>query len=255
VQTCDDEFGDCDRDKLSCETALTTLRRCGACDRVCNSATQTCGTSLGMRTCMASSCPNGLADCDGDMNNGCERDTRPPSLGGQGPCVPDTGCLRYVWDNHDYFFCSRSIGWDAARTRCQSQLGGDLAHIESSAERDFLRSHMKTRNWIGHTDSETEGLWVWAYNGVPFWRGSRAGFPIRNRFADWASGEPNGSGNCGAIYAQGGLDDLTCDRPQPYICEVSPDFCPNDPNKNDAAQCGCGVPDRDVNGDGIADCP
>jgi len=32
------------------------------------------------------------------------------------------------------------------------------------------------------------------------------------------------------------------------------DNCPDDPNKSDAGDCGCGVPDDDTDGDGVADC-
>lgn len=32
------------------------------------------------------------------------------------------------------------------------------------------------------------------------------------------------------------------------------DFCPDDPNKTQPGTCGCGIPDIDVNGDGIYDC-
>ena len=32
------------------------------------------------------------------------------------------------------------------------------------------------------------------------------------------------------------------------------DGCPNDPNKVNWGQCGCGVPDTDTDGDGVADC-
>ena len=34
----------------------------------------------------------------------------------------------------------------------------------------------------------------------------------------------------------------------------SQDACPNDPNKEVAGQCGCGVPDTDAGGNGILDC-
>jgi hypothetical protein len=37
--------------------------------------------------------------------------------------------------------------------------------------------------------------------------------------------------------------------------DVGPtDNCPNDPNKTDPGQCGCGMPDTDTDGDGVADC-
>jgi hypothetical protein len=35
---------------------------------------------------------------------------------------------------------------------------------------------------------------------------------------------------------------------------LSIDLCPNDPHKVDVGLCGCGIPDTDTDGDGIADC-
>lgn len=32
------------------------------------------------------------------------------------------------------------------------------------------------------------------------------------------------------------------------------DSCPDDPDKTEPGDCGCGVPDTDTDGDGIADC-
>ncbi|MHC4797985.1 MAG: hypothetical protein ACYTF1_15200, partial [Planctomycetota bacterium] len=32
------------------------------------------------------------------------------------------------------------------------------------------------------------------------------------------------------------------------------DSCPNDPNKIESGQCGCGTPDTDTDNDGVADC-
>jgi hypothetical protein len=37
-------------------------------------------------------------------------------------------------------------------------------------------------------------------------------------------------------------------------CDTSVDLCPDDPNKTEPGQCGCGVPDTDSDGDGVADC-
>jgi hypothetical protein len=33
------------------------------------------------------------------------------------------------------------------------------------------------------------------------------------------------------------------------------DWCPEDRNKVDPGQCGCGIPDVDFDGDGEVDCP
>jgi hypothetical protein len=257
VTSCKDELDDCDRDKLSCETALDTPRACGGCDKRCDldHANQTCGGSAGARVCTLASCESGFSDCDGMPDNGCERDTRAVEAGGQGPCVPDSRCTRVSSDGHDYFFCTTQRSWDDARGRCRTQRGGDLVHIESAGERDLLLPRLSARNWIGFSDRTRAGLWSWMYNAVPFWRGNRGGSAVAGRFASWAAGEPNDSGDCGALYANGGFDDLECGRTQPFICEVSPDTCPNDPAKSDPAQCGCGKPDNDTDGDGVANCP
>ena len=37
------------------------------------------------------------------------------------------------------------------------------------------------------------------------------------------------------------------------VCDEA-DGCPSDPNKSDPGKCGCGVPDTDSDGDGVADC-
>jgi hypothetical protein len=256
IERCEGERADCDGDGRSCETELDSPLACGACGAVCDleHANQICGGSPGARACALASCESGFADCDGLLENGCERDTRAPGAGGAGPCSPETNCSKASLAGHDYYFCPTPRGWGDARSRCQLQRGGDLAHLESSAERDFVASRLSSRNWIGHSDASREGLWIWAYNGVPFWRGASTGSRIAGRFADWAAGEPNGSGDCGAIFQNGGLDDLDCGLTQPFVCEVTPDECPDDLRKVDPGQCGCGRTDSDVTGDGIADC-
>ena len=123
-----------------------------------------------------------------------------------------------------------------------------------AATRDFIRARLRERDWIGHTDRAKADLWVWASNGVPFWQGRVNGMVLNGAFASWAANEPNGSGDCGALAANGGMDDLACSTAQPYVCEVSMDLCPDDPDKGDPGQCGCGRRDVDSNGDGFADC-
>jgi hypothetical protein len=56
------------------------------------------------------------------------------------------------------------------------------------------------------------------------------------------------------MYETGLLDDLTCTRAAPYVCETIVDACPEDPDKIDPGQCGCGEPDVDSDRDGFADC-
>ncbi|HKP56058.1 MAG TPA: C-type lectin domain-containing protein [Polyangiales bacterium] len=256
VQRCDPEHGDCDHDGRSCETRLDTLEHCGSCERSCQlpHAQQSCAGSADAHVCALTGCEANWGDCNGLAADGCERDLRSPASGGQGPCLPDADCSRASLGDHTYFVCPHERSWQAARSLCQSQVGSDLATIDNASEVELLRPMLTKRSWIGHNDLSIEGLWVWASNGVPFWRGESRGNAINGAYARWASGEPNGSGDCGAIYETGLLDDLSCTNTQPFVCEYTPDLCPDDPAKREPGQCGCNRVDRDTSGDGLADC-
>ncbi|MBN1654944.1 MAG: hypothetical protein JXA30_14335 [Deltaproteobacteria bacterium] len=71
VVTCIDDYADCDDPSDGCETDLMTdPQHCGSCDNECDTDSQTCIDG----ECKITSCPAGLADCDGVLNNGCETD-------------------------------------------------------------------------------------------------------------------------------------------------------------------------------------
>ena len=251
---CEPGWGECDGTYANgCESRLDDANNCGQCGNKCEfaNAVQSCVAGA----CLLDSCLPDFADCDGDPSNGCEQDTREPSRGGHGPCLPDARCERDSLAGSDYFFCPTPRNWRSARVMCQSQQFGDLAHVPDETTRDFFRRRLRTRSWIGHTDEQHEGLWVWSYNQMPFYRsGQFGGGPVNGMYSDWSPGEPNASGNCGAIYETGLLDDLSCTREQPFVCERYKDLCPDDPNKFDPGQCGCGVKDTDSDRDGYADC-
>ncbi len=256
VQACNPDFADCDGDRRSCETTLNTNENCGHCGRRCRlpHALTRCEGSPGDRSCALAGCESGWADCDGDEANGCERNARGLIEGGLGPCLPEPNCTRSTRDGHEYYVCPTARSWSAARANCQTQVRGDLAVVESAGEASYLASLLRSRHWIGHSDLNREGLWAWAPTGVPFWRGEWRGDPVGSAYAHWARREPNGSGDCGAIFEDGLLDDLSCSTNEPYICEVSPDRCPEDFAKIDPGQCGCGRLDTDRDGDGFAEC-
>ena len=79
----------------------------------------------------------------------------------------------------------------------------------------------------------------------------------------------DGAGYFGGRQGHGGggdyvtADDLYLDGLPDLVLPADPDsvrvafqgdVCPNDPNKTDPGQCGCGQPDTDSDGDGVADC-
>ena len=99
VGACASDFGDCDGNATNgCEADLrSALAHCGACGMACAS------TPNSLVVCAARSClrvcATGFADCDGNVTNGCEVDTRTSNthcggcgracnpMGGSGSCV------------------------------------------------------------------------------------------------------------------------------------------------------------------------
>jgi hypothetical protein len=256
VLRCDADHGDCDGDQLSCETALDSVEHCGACDNACRPAhgTGRCLGSGDSRACAIASCDTNYSDCDGVAANGCERDIRSPDAGGMGACLPDVGCKTYALDTRTFYVCPTARSWADARLRCQSQANGELAHVHDTATSEFVRSKLSGASWFGANDQAIEGTWAWSFNGVPFWKGTSSGAAIGMRYTQWAQGEPRGD-DCATIDGAGAWAAAACTSSLPYVCEVVTDTCPTDPMKLDPGQCGCGRPDTDADGDGVAECP
>ncbi|XP_044023642.1 CD209 antigen-like isoform X2 [Siniperca chuatsi] len=132
-----------------------------------------------------------------------------------------------------YFFSyieSRTVkkNWPDSRADCISR-GADLIVIDNQEEQRFVSDsieNMKSgRNvwesgfWIGLTDSETEGTWVWINNVTE----------VEQRY--WMDGEPNNIGqlgeDCGiAVYSPNNpwktRFDASChQRERHWICEMT----------------------------------
>ncbi|CAL8282174.1 unnamed protein product [Merluccius merluccius] len=70
-----------------------------------------------------------------------------------------------------YYFSSRVLTWTASRSWCRTQ-GGDLLVVNTKQEQSFIfaasqRPNQKVaRLWIGMSDAEEEGRWLWV-DGSP----------------------------------------------------------------------------------------
>ncbi|XP_033935303.1 galactose-specific lectin nattectin-like [Pseudochaenichthys georgianus] len=160
-----------------------------------------------------------------------ERDAEMKNLTG-GSCkrCPDG------WERHGgkcYNFSIIKATWTRSGADCR-RTGGDLVQIESSEEQKFLEQTLRCymtededKFWIGLTDSETEGAWLWT-----------DGSALDRRLDFWSKGEPdNYKGNntmeedCARMGERGGARDLkcwydaSCEVPHRSICEK-----PEDPN-------------------------
>ncbi|XP_030608956.1 ladderlectin-like isoform X2 [Archocentrus centrarchus] len=105
--------------------------------------------------------------------------------------------------------------WDKAEKNCVS-LGGHLASVHNFLEYCRLEklilitTHDEKETWIGGTDAQEEGHWIWS-DGTTF------------QYNNWCPGEPNNGGglqHCLQMnYSDGKCwDDLSCYEERPSVC-------------------------------------
>jgi len=134
-------------------------------------------------------------------------------------------------NEHCYFFDARTVAWDAARDACRARgAGWDLASVRSAADSAFLAEAMTFEAWIGATDADDEGTWIWIADGQNFWLGNgTTGAPVGGAYTNWNATEPNGANttNCAralpASFAPNAIwADLACTALLGAICEQFP---------------------------------
>ncbi|XP_067267667.1 CD209 antigen-like protein E [Chanodichthys erythropterus] len=134
-----------------------------------------------------------------------------------------------------YFFSTDKRSWSNSRNVCISKQA-DLVTISSKVEQDFLVSKIDETHWIGLTDLDTEGHWVWVNNqtlkdtGVQFWTKRHFG---NSEPDNWRHEDPSGE-NCASL---GNIDgnlktwfDNSCNKKKKFICEKKNPFPFTDDN-------------------------
>uniref|UniRef100_A0A3P8TEX1 C-type lectin domain-containing protein n=1 Tax=Amphiprion percula TaxID=161767 RepID=A0A3P8TEX1_AMPPE len=139
------------------------------------------------------------------------------------------------WEHHGgkcYNFTTNKSSWEESRSFCQSQ-GGDLVKIDSSDEQSFLERRLREvmkenqdKFWIGLTDSEEEGRWLWV-DGSPL--NERLKFWNYKEPDNWTGKDPNGE-DCVRMGEKVGAPDLKCWFDQP--CKVPHKSICEKPEKN-----------------------
>ncbi|XP_036000715.1 collectin-12 [Fundulus heteroclitus] len=164
-----------------------------------------------------------------DKNEALRRNISEPDLTEQPRCPPPPACppppkakseihLKKTpdWENYQerlYFFSTDKSSWTESRRSCQD-LGGDLVKIDSREEQMFLEEKLRglmeeaeDKFWIGLTDSELEGRWLWV-DGSPLDESLK--FWWNKEPDDWKG--PNGQNlageDCGRMGENGGASDL-----------------------------------------------
>ncbi len=119
---------------------------------------------------------------------------------------------------YEYIKPSPVLSWTDAATAAASRtffgLAGYLATSTSSTENDFIKQKLSTDGWIGGSDdytqinrvkgttytsqTQTEGNWYWVTGpeaGTPISTGNGTPAAVGGAYMNWATGEPNNSGN------------------------------------------------------------
>lgn len=151
-----------------------------------------------------------------------------------------------------YFVCARRTNYATGAAICQA-LGAHPVKIDTLAENDWL--HRTARGisaqdfWIGLTDIETEGEFVW-YDGT-----------TADAWSNWGGGEPNDYGageDCAHFRSDRLWNDADCEGRRGIICEVACDPVDADGDGADGCSADCDDSDptrhpaaEDVCGDGI----
>lgn len=167
--------------------------------------------------------PEALEACD-EIDNDCDGNIDEYST--ENPVCGD--CTNEAWGEHAYAFCEADIlTWHDAQQRCED-LGGELLIIDDEQENDYIMSHQphvggefQNLFWIGLSDEESEGDFVWVDGTDVEW-------------TNWSPGQPdnaNDAEHCVHMWTgfldadqPGTWNDERCDKPNvdAWVCELVP---------------------------------
>jgi len=130
----------------------------------------------------------------------------------KGKCPCKNGCP-YGWSSYGsgcYQVQHSQQSWYDAEHHCQRR-GAHLASIHSLDESLFVAGLDPGAMWLGGTDRNHEGHWVWS-DGTPF------------TFTGWSWTKPDNTGGQDCLVTNfrqfpGGWDDVQCRAMKKFVCE------------------------------------
>ncbi|XP_062385106.1 asialoglycoprotein receptor 1-like [Sardina pilchardus] len=130
-----------------------------------------------------------------------------------------------AWVHHSgkcYFFSSSGKSWKQSQDHCVT-LGGHLVIVNNQEEQNFLcQSAITDYYWIGMTDLESEGQWIWVdgtplnKTGAVFWYKRPNG---QDEPDNWKGNDPSGE-HCALFFKGGDWRDNSCKSRWRFVCET-----------------------------------
>src|SRR5262245_2504917 len=119
-----------------------------------------------------------------------------------------------------HWLCSGAKSWGEARKSCRA-LSADLATLDDPAEYRSLSNENIASAFVGLTDRDHAGVWIWAGEASTGWCSNSRTVPART-LARWDGAPRAGEGHCAALVAASGrLQPVSCDASRAYLCEPS----------------------------------
>ncbi|KAJ8368971.1 hypothetical protein SKAU_G00089990 [Synaphobranchus kaupii] len=119
-----------------------------------------------------------------------------------------------------YYFSTERKSWIDSHSDCLKR-GADLVIIESEEEQVFISNHTRDYNWIGLSDMETEGTWLWVDNTLlhkGFW-GSRE--PDNHNVTENKTHDKGEDADCVVMVPdENRWNDARCFSKCKFVCET-----------------------------------
>lgn len=131
------------------------------------------------------------------------------------------------FNGHRYEQYSTNNHYAAANEFAVSQ-GGYVVVVEDDEEAAFISQNFPGSHWLGASDQESEGEWVWAGGELKdeqFWMvGFGDSFSVDGAYGAWADGEPNNADNedCAIMTPEDGehvWQDISCTSKHSLLVE------------------------------------
>ena len=134
--------------------------------------------------------------------------------------------FQFTFNGHTYDVITSALNWVDASTAAQNRTingePGYLARIDSAEENEEIFDRLMNNTnaadfvqtsaadgggsgyvWIGASDIQTEGKWLWVRDGMQFWQGNSTGSAVGALYNNWGNEPDDSSGQDAAGIALG----------------------------------------------------